>query len=182
MKVGILSISGKPVHLGHQCIIERASKENDQVVLFVSISNRERRGEIKIFGEDMKIIWEDFLENIMPPNVHIIYGGSPIRQAYSTLGNASEQKLKNTYTIYGDPNDLAKNFPNDALKKYADYLWGNGQIKLLSIPRTETVNISSTQMRKFLETGEKEIFIKYLPRGVDKEAIWEILHNRIKKY
>jgi len=178
-KIGILTISGKPIHCAHQYIINFASKENDRVILYVSLSDRKRNGEITIYGEDMEKIWKDYLCDIMPPNVSITYGGSPIRQAYSMLGEESKSNSNKLYTIYGDPNDLAKNFSEKSLEKYAKNLYNNGLIRLHPLPRNETVNISGTQMREFLKNGQKDLFLKYLPRGIDKEAIWEILQKRL---
>lgn len=179
MRVGLIGLSAKPYHAGHHTIIERAARDNDTVIVFVSLSDRKRKGEPTILGTDMRKIWHHHLKDIMPTNVQLVFGGSPIRKIYAALGEANEAKSEDTYWIYGDPNDLVENFPETGLNKYADYLWNNGQLHLSAMPRSETVDISGSQMRGFLWYGDKTSFLKYLPRGVDGHAIWEILYNSL---
>lgn len=177
MKIGLIGLSAKPYHIGHHCLVEAASKENDVVMVFVSTSDRKREGECPVFGTDMRKIWVNHLADIMPGNVQLEYGGNPIRKVYATLGDANEKKAEDTFKVYGDPDDLAKNFSEAALDKYVNWLWANGQLQLKAMSRSDTVNISGTEMREFISSGNKESFMKHLPRGVDHEAVWQILYN-----
>ena len=59
--VGLVPMSAKPFHEGHMSLIRKASDECKSVIVFVSTSDRKRKGEITIFGEDMKYIWENIL-------------------------------------------------------------------------------------------------------------------------
>ena len=81
MRIGLVPISAKPYHTGHHALVEIASKDNDAVLLFVSTSDRIRDGEFPIYGDDMKKVWLEELEAIMPGNVEIEYGGSPVRKS-----------------------------------------------------------------------------------------------------
>ena len=177
MKIGLIAGSYKPFHAGHMGLIEIASKENDEVHLFVSTSDRKRPGEIAILGSDMTNIWKVYLEPIMPDNVVIKYGGSPVANVYVELGEANEQGSKNTFAIYADPTDLSQNFSNISLNKYAGNLLSNKQIKLRPIQRTQTKDVSGTKMREYLATGDAASFISNLPDGVDGSAIWDILSS-----
>ena len=177
MKIGLIGLSAKPYHIGHHCLVEEASKQNDAVIVFVSTSDRKRDGECPILGTDMRKIWVHHLTDIMPGNVQIEYGGNPIRKVYAKLGEANEAQSEDIFKVYGDPDDLAKNFPQKAIDKYVSWLHSNGQLELHAMSRSDTVDISGTKMREFIVMGDKEAFCKYLPRHIDKDAVWEILHN-----
>lgn len=171
-----LAISGKPVHFGHYAIIEAASQECDEVHLYVSLSDRARPGEVPILGTDMAKIWRDHIEKILPSNVVVKYGGSPVGNIWKDVGEANETNSPNTYVIYADHDDLTANFPEKLLLKYAGNLYNNGQIKLRQTKRY----FSGTQMRKFLQIGDKSSFVQNLPQGVDGSAIWNLLYNTAK--
>ena len=64
--IGLLPMSAKPFHEGHMSLIRKASDECKEVIVFVSTSDRKRKGEISIFGEDMLRIWEDILVKYLP--------------------------------------------------------------------------------------------------------------------
>lgn len=168
MKIGLIPMSGKPVHVGHFALITLAAKECDVVHLYVSTSDREN-----ISGEAMKLIWQKELTKILPKNVNIEFGGIPVRKIYELIGTESENFSNNEYFIYSDDNDAEKNFPLTSLKKYAPNL--EGKIKIRSIKRSSTIDISGTKMREFLSNGDKESFAKYLPRGVNSDNVWNIL-------
>ena len=59
MNIGLLPISAKPYHAGHHALVEMAAGANDEVLLYVSISDRKRKGELPISGADMKKVWEE---------------------------------------------------------------------------------------------------------------------------
>ena len=65
--IGLIPISAKPFHEGHMSLIRKASDECKKVIVYVSTSDRKRKGEITIFGEDMLIIWENILSKIHAP-------------------------------------------------------------------------------------------------------------------
>lgn len=177
MRIGLIGMSGKPYHLGHDGLVRLAAGECDEVHLYVSLSDRARPGEVPILGSDMKRIWK-LIEPTLPANVRVTYGGSPIKHVWEELGLANESgSLADTYVIYADPEDLAASFPKTSLLKYADSLTKAKKIKLRAVERSSTVNVSGTMMRQYLADGDEASFVANLPRGVDKEAIWQILHK-----
>lgn len=183
METGLIGLSGKPLHLGHWSLIERAAKENDRVLLFVSTTDRMRKGQITILGSDMHEIWKKYLIPILPSNIEITLGGVPIRLIWEALGEANEGGSKDTFRIYSDPEDLAKRFGDDKLDKYVPELNATGQIEGVPISREGGVDISGTQMREFLANNEKEQFLRYLPPVDPKagEAIWNLLRSRLSE-
>ena len=183
MTVGLVVMSGKPVHAGHHMLIEQAAAKNDQVIVYVSTSDRKRKGESPISGADMHTIWTRHLEGIMPGNVTVEYGGSPVLKIYEQLGYESERFEIGDhdvafYTIYSDPEDLSKNFPDRSMDKYAGALWRAGLINKQAVSRTSTVDVSGTKMRDLLAKGDERGFKSMFPDPLDQQArddIWQIL-------
>lgn len=181
ISVALLPLSAKPLHSGHFSLIQMAAQENDSVILFVSLSDRERPNETIIRGSDMALIWKNHLSNIMPANVNVVYlvDESPIKRIYKVLGSV-DPFGNDKFIIYGDPDDISINFSESAIKKYLNDFHGNGRLEFRKIPRTHTVDISGTKMRQWLEDGNMSDFIKHLPPGVDTLAIWQILRKRFE--
>lgn len=177
-KIGLIGMSAKPFHAGHEGLIKTASSECDTVKLFVSISDRKRKNEITISGAAMKHIWDMFIEPTLPNNVHVEYGGSPIRKIYEFLGAENEAGSEDLYFIYSDPDDLQKNFPQKSLEKYLTNIYHRRQIHLEPIHRTSTVDVSGTKMRSWIQSGDKENFIKHLPSSL--RASGEEIFNLLK--
>jgi len=177
--IGLIAMSAKPYHAGHDGLVRWAAGENDEVYLYVSLSDRKRPGEIPILGKDMATIWSSLIEATLPGNVKVEYGGSPISKIYKQLENAN-QGSEDTFTIYSDPVDIAQSYPENSLKKYAGNLFANDQIILKPIERSMTVNVSGTKMRQYLATGDKQNFIANLPSEIDGEAVWNILSKSTK--
>lgn len=173
--IGLIAGSFKPAHAGHIRLIEMAAAENDEVLLFVSTSDRKRPGEVPIMGADMADIWREHLEPILPSNVRVEYGGSPVAKVYKVLGDADGAGSQDVFAIYGDPTDLAQNFPEKSLIKYCGSLWKGGQIILKATQRAQTVNVSGTKMRQHIQSGDREAFLAGLPPGVNGNAIWSKL-------
>jgi len=178
MKIGLIAMSGKPVTAGHWSLISTAAEENDEVLLFVSLSDRARKGQLSIRGEDMSKIWNLYLEPALPGNVKVIYGGSPIGNIYEYLGKENDSETQDVFQLYSDPGDLAARFSEKRLTKYIGNLWKNDQIILRPISRTNGVDISGTQMREFLTSDLKDSFMQYLPPPLSdgqREEIWDML-------
>lgn len=187
MKIGLVPISAKPYHIGHHSLVELAASQNDRVLLFVSISDRNRKEEFPISGKDMLRIWKDYLQAIMPGSVDIEYGGSPVRKVYEEIGKACEEGSDDVYTVYSDPEDTATNYPQDYKDKYMQPLCDIGQVKFAgetdpdSVTRgVGTPNVSGTQARKYLEDGDFDSFASIMPSGVDAKSIFDILTAKFK--
>ena len=168
-------MSAKPYTLGHDMLVRIAAKECDEVIVFVSTSDRARPGEVPVLGTDMAKIWHDYIERSLPSNVRVKYGGSPVTKTWQEMGKANEAESADTYKVYGDPEDLTQNFPENSFLKYAGNLYKAGQALTRAISREETVLVSGTKMRQWLQSGNEEQFKKHLPKGIDRDAVWRIL-------
>lgn len=169
-KIGIVPMSAKPYHAGHDGLVRLAAKENDEVHLYVSTSDRD-----EVSGKAMAQIWKDQIEPTLPGNVKVTYGGSPVGFSYKDIGEADKAGSQDTFLIYSDPEDASTNFPDANLQKYAPNMFASGRIKTRPVERTSTVDVSGTKMRGFLASGDKKSFLKYLPPGLDGEAVWQTL-------
>lgn len=169
-KIGIVPMSAKPYHAGHDGLVRLAAKENDEVHLYVSTSDRD-----EVSGAAMAKVWKDQIEPTLPGNVKVEYGGSPVFKTFQDIGKASEANSPDTFLIYSDPEDAAANFPDASLQKYAPNLFAAKRVKTRPVERTSTVDVSGTKMRGFLASGDKKSFLKYLPKGLDGNAVWDTL-------
>lgn len=174
-KIGIVPISGKPYHAGHDGLVRLAASENDEVHLYVSLSDRKRPGELPITGAAMEKIWKLQIEPSLPDNVIVTYGGSPIANTFDDIGEASEADSDDVYLIYSDPIDAEKNFSDKLLEKYAASLFLKGNVSTRPVQRTSTVNVSGTKMRSFMAKGDKKSFLKFMPKSIDGSFVWNTL-------
>jgi phosphopantetheine adenylyltransferase len=182
-RVGLIPVSGKPYHAGHHYLVEQAAADNDEVVLFVSTSDRKRKGEMSILGVDMLQVWEQELEKIMPTNVRVEYGGSPVRKVYDTIGKACEAgDAEETYVIYSDPTDTMQNYPQVNRDKYMQPMCRMGQVVFAAeedptrFERGEgSPDVSGTKMRAAMAAGDFETFAAGMPAGVNSRNVWSIL-------
>lgn len=171
-KIGIVVGSYSPYHAGHDAVIRLASRENDIVHVYASLSNRK-----EISGVAKETVWKEHIEPSLPSNVNVTYGGSPIGNAWVELGEASLVESQDVYNVYSDPDDAESNFPDNMLQKYAPNLFNNGRVKRRPVERLSTVDISGTKMREFLVNNDKESFLKYVPRALDGNAVWNAYHS-----
>lgn len=184
-RIGLVPVAAKPYHAGHHALVTMAAAENDRVILFVSTSDRKRKGEMPMLGSDMLRVWQEHLEDIMPPNVEIEYGGSPVQKVYQALGDAEAAGSRDTFTVYSDPQDTADNFPEKNRAKYFPGLYGAGQVVFAAeedpgrFTRGEgTPDVSGTKMRAAIASGDVETFRKGMPAGVDADAVLDILRPK----
>lgn len=169
--IALVPVSGKPYHLGHDMLVRMASTECDEVKLFVSTSDRIKKGEIPIYGADMEEIWKKYIEKSLPDNVSVTYGGSPVRNVYDTLVASEESNdTQVVYKIYSDEEDILK-FTSEKLRNYVPALLSRKQIQLRGVSRKETVEVSGTLMRQYIATGKTENFISMLPVALRKNGL-----------
>jgi len=181
--IGLIPVSGKPYHAGHHYLVKRAAAENDEVILFVSTSDRVRKNEFPIYGADMQRVWQEELEGIMPPNVRVEYGGSPVRKVYETIGAACDiDGVQETYVVYSDPSDTAQNYSQSQRDKYMQPLCDKGQVIFAAEENPEAFtrgsgspNVSGTKMREALQENKFDQFASGMPQGVNAQNIWNIL-------
>ena len=107
--IGLVPMSAKPFHEGHMSLVRKAADECKEAIIYVSTSDRKRKGEITIFGEDMRLIWETILTKYLPQNTRCEYGGSPIRKVYEKLEEGVlPENISSTYAIYTGEEDAGR--------------------------------------------------------------------------
>ena len=180
-------MGAKPFHKGHFELIELAAKECDNVIVFGSLADRKVEGEFPIDGKAYLKFWHDMFIPILPKNVKFKFSESPISSVYMQLRWFEQSYVQDeiappTVRIYSDPEDLKLNWKDevfmDPKKAGCPTLFNAGKIERNEVARgSKTTDISGTKMRKFLETGDKESFLKNLPPVTDeqKEEIWSTL-------
>ena len=184
MKVGIVAGSFKPYHAGHHKMVEIAAENNDQVYLFVSTTDRLRKGEHPLYGKDMRKVWNDHLNGILPNNVHLYLlgpGQAPIRSVYELLEDASKKGMDDLFTIYSDPVDMSRNYREASLIKSVGEDFLKNQIEKRPLDRNETVPVSGTDMRRHLADGNDEAFKDMLPYQLSdpsKQEVFDILSGK----
>lgn len=165
MKIGLLGMSAKPYHAGHDSLLNIAVNENDVVLLFVSLSDRKRSNELPILGSTMQQIWLEFIEPSLSTKVTVSYGGVPVGKIYKELERAETINSPDIYSIYSDLEDI-QNYSDKSLIKSAPTLFSNNQIIKRGINRSETIQVSGTTMRELLTNGDLKQFITFLPKTI----------------
>jgi cytidyltransferase-like protein len=188
--LGLVPISAKPFHKGHMFLIEEASRENDEVIVYVSLKDRIKKGEFPIYGKDMEIIWENILKNIMPNNVIVEFVEIPVRSVYEKAGEYCEAELaglelNTTLRIYSDKEDTLNNFQKEKREKYFEPLLSQGRVEFPGDfwqERNKTsIPTSGTLVRKFISNDDFESFEDSMPSHLKREQIkeiWNILTAR----
>ena len=185
MNIGIVAGSFKPFHAGHHKMVEIAAKNNDRVDLYVSLSDRKRKGERPMLGSDMRQVWEEHLSGILPDNVNLYLlaaGTPPIRKVYELLQDANERETEDHFTIYSDPVDIERNYSEKQLLKYLDQDFVLEKLNKVALDRNETVPVSGTDMRQHLADGNEEAFKDMLPyklKDTSKQAIFDMLSGKV---
>ncbi len=180
MNISIIAGKFKPFHSAHLKLIQKASQENDQLLLFVSLKDTIKNKEFPVYGSDMAKIWMNQLLDLMPSNTEVIFceDESPVRKIYAKLGKAQDEG-DDKFFLYSDINDIMKNFSEKSINKYLNKLNSDGRLYIKSIDRDRFENISSTKMREYLSNSNKVEFIKNLPSIIqDKDYIWNLLYSR----
>ena len=182
MNVGLVPMSAKPYHAGHHWLVEKAARENDRVILFVSTSDRLRKGEHPIHGGNMVRVWQEELEPIMPSNVEVRYGGAPVQKVYAEIDSGASMGTDDVYFIYSDATDTMRNYPEKSRSKYMEPLYSQGQVRFPAEENPQgftrgegSPDVSGTAMRQALKHCDIQAFGKGLPRGVNVENVYNIL-------
>ena len=185
MKIGLFPLAAKPYHAGHHAMVEKAAAENDKVILFVSTSDRKRKGEFPILGDDMSRVWKEEIEKILPGHVEVRYGGSPVRNVYAELETANNGNSPDTYVVYSDPTDTERNYPEKYRQKNFPELYAKGQVLFAAeenpaaYTRGEgTPDVSGTKMRAAMQQCDFQAFKDGMPADLNAESAYKILCGR----
>jgi len=180
-RIGIVPMSAKPYHAGHDGLIKLACFECDEVVIFVSTADRVRKGEYPIMASVMRKLWDDVILASLPEKVFVQFVANPVSAVYELIGDRNETPTNDdeeTLVIYSDPVDMDRNFPERSLLKYGGRLTQRRLLGRRHVPRDCTVNVSGTEMRAWLQHGEKAKFVANLPKEIDGNVVWDALHKR----
>jgi len=171
-------MSAKPYHAGHDALIRLAQEECEQVVVFVSTADRARKGEYPVRADAMRKLWDDIVESL-PEDISVVFVPNPVSAVYEFIGlrnGDTQPAMKDEkIVIYSDPVDMERNFPERSLVKYGGALVNAKRLARRFVPRDTTVDVSGTQMRAWLQHGDKKKFIAGLPDTLDGEAVWKAL-------
>ncbi len=178
-RVGVVPMSAKPYHVGHDMLVRLAASECEEVVVFVSEADRARKGEFPVKGETMRDVWSDHILATLPDNVYVQFVPNPVTAVYRLTGDAdADPNDLQTYAIYSDPTDMERNFPPRSVSKYMPNLVARQRVVRRLVMREATADVSGTQMRAWLQHGDKARFVAHLPASLDGEAVWAKLSRR----
>lgn len=179
MRIGLVPGSFKPYHAGHDGLIRLALSQNDKVIVFSSTVTRARKGEMPISGQAMQRVMDEFVKPSLP-NVEFVSVQVPVSALFQELDNAEKNKSTDIYTIYSDEDDIKK-YSKNALMKYVPNLVKNNQVNTVGVKRgSVTPDISGTEMRAYLQSGNVKKFAEMLPASLRKYSkdIIDILKSK----
>ena len=170
--IGLVPMSAKPFHEGHMTLIRKAAEECKDVIVYVSTSDRKKKGEHPILGSDMKSIWDNILEGILPANVSCEYGGSPVRNVYVKLEEGlQEENLDKHYAVYTGEEDAGR-YNEKYFKDMVD------RVSIETMSRGEdTMAISGTLMRQHIADDNIDEFKAGLPSELNDSQKDEIFNT-----
>lgn len=184
MKTALLPISGKPLHLGHWRLIMIAAEECDKAIVFTSDTDRQRgKDEAEIKGTTAVKVWRSHFLPLMKKeadNVEVRFVDNPMQSVHEMLAEEAKAPKQTAplFVIYSDDTDIDENWKPGELKKSYPKL----SIQRRGVGRSQTDDVSGTEMRRWLRAGEAEKFMKHLPpvSAEDKKAIWNIYRTEDK--
>lgn len=180
-------MAAKPYTAGHDALIRLAASECSKVYVFTSTADRVRKGEAHVLGKDMQKIWMDLVAPTLPPNVEVDFVVNPVSEVWSFLGDENENmaslshERSHEFLVYGDVEDVAISFPMHSLQKYCGNLLDAGKVIPRAVERSETVDVSGTEMRTYLANGNKEAFLRGLPPTIDRRSVWDLLRGSLSE-
>ena len=180
-------MSCKPYHAGHHYLITKAAEANDYVLVYASTSDRVRSGEFPISGEACHLIWKQEIMKILPGNVEVIFGGSPVRKVYERIGtNIENENFSEQFFIYSDVVDTKRNYSIENREKYMKPLLSRGLVRFPAEEDAENFirgagapDISATEVRKSLQQHDFTKFSSYMPKGLNNYRIWKELNAAV---
>lgn len=145
MSKGLIVMSAKPYHKGHDLLVRLASKDSEGVVVFVSMADRKRKNEFVISGSVMMEIWQDYLLKILPKNVEVKFCGNPVKDMIEYI----ESKPYEDFVVYSDITDS---------NAYKHKFLPKSNMHFLCVDRKSTHNTSGTKIRRMLSAQDCRSF------------------------
>lgn len=180
-RIGVIPMAGRPVHAGHWRLIKNALAESDTVYLFVSVKGRGECQERIEPGQMMKA-WKDVLLPRLDSQVVVRFVENPVLDANRFVKDASRVSDR-LFTFYGDDADVNDRWNKKNLETLFPALVRENRVFAKGLSREKTVNISSTQMRKWIASCDIESLRKFLPDipGEDSKTYLRILLSSQKR-
>lgn len=175
ISVGIFVVAGKPVHEGHWRMIERATRECDEALIITSTAGRDELPP-GVMIDAWKVVLEPQFHRDYPNATLIITPESPLHFACDKM-----RELKNvvrSFVFYSDDVDARDKYARSKLDKM---LWDPlaiEKLQVMPVPRSETIQVSGSEMRQFLKSDDRESFDRYVPQTLNqemKDTYWSIL-------
>ena len=187
MKIGLVPVSAKPYHAGHHYLIETAASLNEKIIVFASTSDRHRKGEFAVSGDVMHNIWVSEILRILPDNVEVVFGGSPVRKVYEIIGESCEDiSSSDSFTIYSDVVDTKQNYSTQQREKYMNPLWSDGRVSFAAESMPESFirgagapDIRAEDVRRHLQNRDFVSFCESMPPALNSYACWTKLLNTL---
>jgi len=166
----------KPPTKGHFDLVKKALDDYKEIDKFIIYVGGEARDGIT--QEQSMQIWQLYKE-ILGNKVEIVPSKNPIGDVKRYPKNNPKEKV---YFVIGAREGKEKDF-QDVAKRTAgvEELYPNTEVKLIVTPDSE---MSGTNARKALKSGNKAEFFTYLPDKVpaaEKEDIWDLLNDALVK-
>ena len=175
ISIGIFVVAGKPVHAGHWQMINLAASECDEALIITSTAGRDEL-PAGVMIDAWKAVLEPQFHRDFPNATLVISSESPLSLA---VGKMRELKsMVNKFVFYSDDEDAQGKY---SLSKLSDTIRDPSVIEKLEqrpVPRSQTVQISGTEMRKFLNSDDRQSFDRFVPQTLSsemKEKYWKIL-------
>lgn len=175
ISIGIFVVSGKPVHEGHWKMIGRAASECDEALIITSTAGRDEL-PAGVMIDAWKAVLEPQFHRDYPNATLIITSESPLHLAIEKMRQLKH--VVNKFVFYSDDEDAKDKY---AKQKIIDMLRdpiAASKFEQMPVPRAETVQISGTMMRQFLNSDDRASFDRYAPQTLDqgmKDTYWGIL-------
>lgn len=194
--IGLINISAKPFHKGHEHIINKSINENYHTFVFISFEKRKIKNKSFINKIDSKFIFDNFINKFYSLNEKITFiykkdindelNNSPIKNMFLFISyfNNDKRNIKIANIKY-DFNDIEKiKIYSGEIEKYFNKENLFNYIELVQVDRNE-VPISGTIMREYLFNNRKNDFICNLPLFLDKkdkDEIWKLLYKNYSEF
>jgi hypothetical protein len=175
ISIGIFVVAGKPVHAGHWEVIKRAASECDEAVIITSTAGRDEL-PAGVMIDAWKEVLEPQFHKDFPNATLIISSESPLSIAVNKIREL--KNVVNKFVFYSDDEDAAGKYSRDKIAAMVKDPQAMEKFEQMPIPRSQTYQISGTQVRGFLKLNDRASFDMFVPQTLDgkmKDKYWSIL-------
>lgn len=178
ISVGIFVVAGKPVHEGHWQMIGRAARECDEALIITSTAGRDELPP-GVMIDAWKAVLEPQFHLDYPNATLIITPDSPLQLAIDKMRQLKDVVSK--FVFYSDDVDARGKYAHAKLVDMLRDPVAAEKLQSMPVPRSDTVQISGTQMREFLAADNRASFDRYVPQTLNsemKDKYWSILKGQ----